>query len=212
MIKLGSKRHQARILHLFQEAIQAWIPEGTNQSNHMKHQLKKKENSENSPTSAGWSISRRKFVLFAAMTLSALSKERKRDWSSVQSVCSSRLVPSLLSILSCPFFFFDGFSCLSVPSLFLFPLLSPSSPLLTFPVSNVRLPQKETQPRRSQGWQLTLTVSLFMEAENYTVTFPAFLLEISNRRGLSTQDRDPGGIETGCFCNHFPSHHFLQVD
>lgn len=137
-------------------------------------------------------------------------EEERLKLSSACLFLSSSPFSPVNSFLS--FFFFDGFSCLFVPSLFLFPLLSPSSPLLTFPVGNVRLPQKETQPRHSQGWQLTLTVSLFMEAENYTVTFPAFLLEISNRRGLSIQDRDPGGIETGCFCNHFLSHHFLQVD
>lgn len=54
--------------------------------------------------------------------------------------------------------------------------------------------------------------SLFMGAENYNVTFPAFLLEFSNRSGLSVQDRNPESGETGCCCIRFLSHHFLQVD
>lgn len=61
-------------------------------------------------------------------------------------------------------------------------------------------------------WRLSLALVLFMELENYTVTFPAFLLEISNRSGLSIQDRDPGCGETGSCSNHFLHHHFLQVD
>lgn len=76
----------------------------------------------------------------------------------------------------------------------------------------VCLPHSETQPRGTRDWWLTLAVVLFMEAENYTVTFPAFLLEISNRSGLSIQDRDPGGGETGCCYNHFLPHPFLHVD
>lgn len=111
----------------------------------------------------------------------------------------------------------DGFSCpLFLP--FLAPLscsptFSPSlSSLAHFLCQCVCLLLRETQPRGAECWWLALAVFLFMEAENYTVTFPAFLLEISNRRSLSIQDRDPGGGETGCCYNHFLSHHFLQVD
>lgn len=132
-----------------------------------------------------------------------------KDRLILNSVC---LLPSLLfpspllhSILACLSFPLMGFP-VSLPPLFPVLLLSPSS-LAHFLCQYVCLPQRETQP-----WRLTLAVVLFMEAENYAVTFPAFLLEISNRSGLSVQDRDPGGGETGCCYNHFLPHHFLQVD
>lgn len=172
----------------------------------------KKENTRevrnNSPASKDWSISRRTFVLFSAM--SVLSEEKKTDWCSVCLLLS--LLPSpLLSILACCSFLLMGFPVFLPP---LFPVLSLSPSLAPCSLSLLVClsPSEGDSAQRHTGtdWRLTLAVVLFMEAENYT--FPAFLLEIRSRSGLSIQDRDPGGGETGCCYNHFLHHHFIQVD
>lgn len=133
-------------------------------------------------------------MLFSAMTLFCQNRSREIQFT------------LLLNFLSSQFFFL--FLCVFLSFLFahFLPDLSPAHFLCQY----VCLPQRESQLRGTQDWRQTLAVIMFMEVENYTVTFPAFLLEISNRSGLSIPGRDPGGGEMGC--NHFLSHHFLHVD
>lgn len=89
------------------EVIKAWIPQGTNQSNHMKKRAAEREGKLEKKTHQ-----HRKAEVFPEgdlccsqpWLLSALSKERRRDWNSV------------CLFLSSPFLSFfppDGFSCLS---------------------------------------------------------------------------------------------------
>lgn len=121
---------------------------------------------------------------------------------------SSPFSPSVNSCLL--LFSSDGVSCLSASPLSRSLTFSLSRPLFTLLVCLSPSEGDSAQRHTGTDWRLTLAVVLFMEAENYT--FPAFLLEIRSRSGLSIQDRDPGGGETGCCYNHFLHHHFLQVD
>lgn len=180
-----------------------------------KTSAKRREVGSDSPASKDWSISRKRFVLFPAMTLSFLSEKKKTDWLNWQSVFYRLFFSLVLSFCQnfCLSFLLMGFPHFLLPP---FPVLalSPSAVPCSLFLSVCLSPSEgRLSPEAHRtDWRLTLAVVLFMEAENYTVTFPAFLLEISNRSGLSIQDRDPGGGETGCCCNHFLPHHFLQVD
>lgn len=142
-----------------------------------------------------------------------------RDLCCLQPWQVERLILLFPPVLSSPllcqslpvFSFFDSFSCLSVSSFFLLPSFFP---LLCSLSLSVRLPfffqgrrSSEALRTGSRLWQ-----SSCLWKRKTTVTFPAFLLEISNRSGLSVQDRDPGGGKGGCLRNRFLSHHFLYVD
>lgn len=110
--------------------------------------------------------------------------------------------PSLSNLARCSFPP-KGFP-VSLPPLFPVLSLSPSLSACSL-CENGCLPYRETTQRHAgTGWWQTLAVVLFIEAENYTVTFPAFLLEIRSRSGLSIQDRDPGGGERGVLLQLLP--------
>lgn len=107
------------------------------QRDHMRQSsVKWRVVSRNSPTSKDWSISRKRFVLFSAMALSAVSEEEK-----------SLLLPSSSPVNSCPSlsYFWWIFLSLCLPTL---------SPLLPCSLSlfrtSVCLPSEgDSAPRRA---------------------------------------------------------------
>lgn len=194
--KVILKRHQDHIKCLFQRRLKLeFLRKQQCQCErlHKKHQRKEKGSGKQLT-----SIKRLKyFQKQISVVLShdfVLSEEKKTDWYSAQSVFWSLRLPSprpLSNLSPSLFFFWWVFLSFCFPSFLFSHFLPLSCAFLTLSVSVTISLRGRLSPEAHR--QLTLAVVLFMEAEKYTVTFPAFLLEISNRSGLSIQDRDPGG-------------------
>lgn len=127
----------------------------------------------------------------------------------IQSAFTASVPP--LPVIACCSFPSERVSCLSAsplscPLTFSLSHLSPDSPC-----SGVSLLRQRPRGARERRWALAARL-VCGSRKSYAVTFPAFQLEISRRRSLSNEDRDPGGGETGCCSNHFRSRRFLQVD
>lgn len=144
------------------------------------------------PASNDWSISRKGFVLFSAITFV---------------YCQSALSSPCSVFLPVDLFLWWCFLSFCLPS-FLFPHFLP----LLSPFLQICLPPSEGDMVHTD-WLVDHADShqSLWGWKSYAVTFPAFLLKMS-RSSLSTPDRDPGGEEMGCCCNRFLHRHFLQVD
>lgn len=112
---------------------------------------RKKQNKTNLPASKDWSISRKRFVLFSAMTLSAPLEEKKRDWSLFHSLFFSLLL-FLCQVEPVFLFFWWVFLSFCLPSFLFSHFLPLFRPLLAhFLCQRVCLPQRGDSAQRHTG-------------------------------------------------------------